>query len=318
MRAAAFDRYGGPEVLHLRHVAVPVPKPHEVLVRVTAATVNGGELHGRAGRVRLLTGRHFPQGTGIDFVGEIVTLGQKVTAWQPGDHVWGVVGLRRGPGTAAEYVTVPAASVHRAPRTLRPVEAVSLLTGGGTALYGLRDRARVRPGERLLIRGAAGGVGSVAVQIGARLGAHVTALAHPRATDFLHSLGAEEVVDYHTELSSLGRYDVVFDTRGTRLREARSLLEKHGRMVTIAFDLDHPVSSLGYLLASNVHGGRRVQFFFGDLKPTLFDEVAGLADRGDIRPVVDTVYPLERISDAHARLEAGGVHGKLVLDPTVD
>jgi NADPH:quinone reductase-like Zn-dependent oxidoreductase len=316
MRAAAYDRYGSPDVLYLAQVDRPSPGAGEVLVRVEASTVNGGELMGRQGRLRLVTGRRFPQRTGIDLVGAVVELGSGVDDLRIGERVWGAVDERGGRGTAADYVAVPRAKVAAAPATLSPVEASSLLAGGSTALVALRDVVRLAPGEHLLVRGGAGGVGSVAVQVGRMLGAHVTALASRSGADFVRSLGAEEVIDYRTPLSALGRYDVVLDTRGSSLHELRRHLTGTGRMVTITADLDHLVRSAGTILTSTVHGSRRVRLFLGRPDSAVFAELTAAVARGDLRPVVDQVFPLDQIAAAHARLEAGGVLGKVVVDHT--
>lgn len=193
MRAALYDRYGPPEVLYEGRVPVPVRKPGEVLVRVHAASVNGGELHGRAGKVRLVTGRRFPQRTGLDLVGEVAEVDPTVTGLRAGDRVWGLLG--RTFGSAAEYVSVRPRQIAYAPGNVTPTEAVSLLAGGTTSLTALRDKAGLRAGERLLVRGASGGVGSVAVQLGKALGAHVTGLASAKNLDFVRDLGADEALD---------------------------------------------------------------------------------------------------------------------------
>ncbi|WP_405188372.1 NAD(P)-dependent alcohol dehydrogenase [Streptomyces anulatus] len=312
MRAALYDRYGPPEVLYEGRVPVPVRQPGEVLVRVHAASVNGGELYGRAGKVRLVTGRRFPQRTGLDFVGEVAGVDPTVTGPRAGDRVWGLLG--RTFGSAAEYVSVRPRQIAYAPGNVTPTEAVSLLAGGTTSLTALRDKAGLRAGERLLVRGASGGVGSVAVQLGKALGAHVTGLASAKNLDFVRDLGADEALDHRaTPLADLDRYDVIMDTVGTEHRALRQRLTAGGRLVSIAFDIDHPVRSVGYLLGSAVHGRRRVRFFSGNPKHDLLAELTAYVERGDLRPVVDTVRPLAEIAAAHRALEAGGVRGKHVI-----
>ncbi|RPE39216.1 NADPH:quinone reductase-like Zn-dependent oxidoreductase [Streptomyces sp. Ag109_O5-1] len=313
MRAALYDRYGPPEVLYEGKVPVPDLEPGEVLIRVHAASVNGGELAGRAGKMRLVTGRRFPQRVGIDFVGEIAEVGPSATGIREGERVWGFLG-RTSSGSAAEYVAVPTRQIALAPGNLTPVQAVSLLGGGTTSITALRDKARLRPGERLLVRGASGGVGSVAVQIGKVFGAHVTALASPKNLDFVRGLGADEVLDYTTTRpEGLGVFDVIMDTVGTQHPAYRRLLAPGGRMVAIAFDLENLLTSVGYLLGSSVHGSRRVRFFSGNPRHELFAELTRYAQNGDVRPVVDTVHPLASIAAAHRALEAGGVRGKHVI-----
>ncbi|MFC7985988.1 NAD(P)-dependent alcohol dehydrogenase [Streptomyces sp. NPDC057336] len=313
MRAVMYDRFGGPEVLYVGKVPKPEPGPGEVLVRVRATSVNGGELLARAGRVRLVTGRRFPQRTGLDFAGEVVALGAAVTGPAVGDRVWGIMPRASGFGSAAEYVAVRPRQLGRVPNGLDLVEAAAL-PAGTTAITALRDKARLRPGERLLVRGAAGGVGHVAVQLGKMTGAHVTGLARADNLALVRGLGADEVHDYRaTGPAGLGRYDVVLDTVGKDLAAHRRLLTPGGRMVSIAFDIELPVASLGYFLASAVHGRRRVRFFSGDPRTALFNDLAAHVTDGSIRPVVDTVFPLEEIGAAHRALEAGGVRGKFVV-----
>lgn len=312
MRAALFDRYGPPEVLYEGRLPVPVPKPGEVLVKVHATSVNGGELAGRAGRVRLVTGRRFPQRTGIDFTGEVAEVTPGVRGPAVGDRVWGVLG--RTMGSAAEYLAIRPDRIARAPGRSASPRPPRCPPHGTTGLTALQAHAGLRPGERLLVRGAAGGVGSVAVQLGKALGAHVTAVAGPRLLDFVKELGADEAYSY-TEYgpADLGPFDVIMDTAGTDHRLWRRRLAPGGRMVAISFDLDHIPSSLGYLLASTVHGKGRVRFFSGNPRTALLRELAYYVDSGSLRPVVDTVRPLAGFADAHRALESGGVRGKHVI-----
>ncbi|NEB08207.1 NAD(P)-dependent alcohol dehydrogenase [Streptomyces coelicoflavus] len=312
MKAVLFDRYGPPEVLYVGRRPVPGIGPDEVLVRVRAAGVNGGDLHDRAGKVRLVTGRAFPKGCGIDFAGEVAEVGASVRGVREGERVWGLLGRRTG--SMAEYVAVSPRRIAPAPGNLTPEEAVSLLAGATTAVTALRDKAALQPGERLLVRGGSGGVGSVAVQVGKVLGARVVALAGGRNLDFVRGLGAEEALDHRTTaLSALGRFDVVLDTVGTEQARVRRLLAPGGRMVAVAPDLDRPLGWLGTVLGSVVHGKGRIRFFSGNPDGALLAEAARLAERGDIVPVVDTVHPLDGVADAQRALAVGGVRGKHVV-----
>jgi NADPH:quinone reductase-like Zn-dependent oxidoreductase len=308
MQLAGFDRYGPPDVLQVTTGPVPQPRPGEVLVRVTAVSVNGGELVLRAGRLRPFSGSRFPKRIGLDLVGEVVE--PSTSRFAAGDLVWGL--LARRMGTAAEYAAVPAERLDRVPAGLDAVQAAALPTGT-TAITALRDMAGLAPGERLLVRGATGGVGYVAVQLGKAMGAHVTGLASAANLGLVKELGADEAIDYRVP-GELGRFDVVLDTAGTDLTTFRRLLSRRGRMVAIAFDIDHPFRSLASVA---VHAPRRTRWlraFSGSPTAALFAELGRWVESGAIRPYVDRVFPLADIAEAHRALERGGVRGKIVVE----
>lgn len=308
MRVAVFDRYGPPEVLSVTTAPVPRPGQGEVLVRVRAVSVNGGELFLRAGKLRPFSGTKFPRRVGIDLVGQVVEPG--ASRFAAGDLVWGLTGRRMG--SAAEYVAVRPDRIDHLPAGLDPVQAASLPVGT-TAITALRDKAALAPGERLLVRGATGGVGYIAVQLGKAMGAHVTGLTSAANMDMAKELGADEVIDYRAP-GDLGRFDVVLDTVGTDLPAFHRLLAKGGRMVTIAFDIDHAVRSLGYVAANAFRRDRWLRGFSGNPTAPLFAELGRWVQSGAVRPRVDRVFPLSDIAAAHRALEHGGVRGKIVVD----
>lgn len=317
MRAAVYHRYGGPEVLEIERVPRPRLRPGKLIVRVLASSVNGGELLARAGAVRFMAVLQpgFPKRIGLDFVGVVDAVGEGVTSPQVGELVWGQSRL----DAAAEYIEASPDRISRIPAGLDPIRAAALPVAT-TAITALEQQARLQPGERILIRGGAGGVGSAAVQLAHAAGAHVTALVSQHAAQRVEALGADVVHDYRTTTAAqLGPFDVVLDTVFTDLESFRRRLAPRGRLVTITFDHHHIPRSLAYIAFSARHRQQRVRFFSGNPKRELFERLTTLVEQGAIRPVVDTVYPLDDIAAAHAHAERGGAVGKIVVaiaDPT--
>ncbi|MEV4703041.1 NAD(P)-dependent alcohol dehydrogenase [Actinoplanes sp. NPDC049316] len=307
MRAIEYDRYGPPDVLRLVEKPTPVAGPGQVLVEVHAAGVGGGEMPIRAGRLRRVVRGRLPRGIGNDFAGRVAGVGPGVQEFRPGDRVWGVMPHLRF-GSTAEYVAVPVRLLATAPANLDLVEAAALPTAGTTVLTALTKKVQLAAGDRLLVRGAAGGVGSVAVQLGRALGAHVTALAGARALAWITELGAHEAYDYRTTApADLGRFDVVLDLVGTGLRAYRRLLTPRGRLIALVVDPDHLVRSV-------LSGAAPRTTSFSN-NPSA-DDLATLtryAEQGAVRPVVDAVLPMAEAAQAHRRVEAGGLRGKIVL-----
>lgn len=308
MRFAAFDRYGPTDVLYETTGPLPQAGPGEVLVRVRAVSVNSAELALRSGAMRPFSGRRFPKRLGTDLVGEIVDPG--TSRFAAGDHVWGMFGRRMG--SAAEYVAVAADRLDHVPDGLDSVQAASLIIGS-TAITALRDKAALAPGERLLVRGATGGVGFVAVQFGKTLGAHVTGLAGAKNLDLVRELGADEAIDYRAP-GELGRFDVILDTVGTDLPAFHRLLTPRGRLVEIAFNPDRLLATMGYALLHSRRRTRPIRFFSGNPQSPLIAELGRLVRTGALRPQVDQVFPLAQIAEAHRTLERGGVRGKIVVE----
>ncbi|PRY38664.1 NAD(P)-dependent alcohol dehydrogenase [Umezawaea tangerina] len=312
MKAAQITGFGTPDVLRVNEVDRPAPAAGEVLVSVGASSVNGHDTIVRAGGLKIVSGRRFPIGVGLDFAGVVVATGAGVRGVAEGDRVWGTVHPRERHvvGGAAEYVVVPATRLGHVPSSLTSVEAAALVVGGVTALIALRDAVRVAVGERVLVRGAAGGVGSAAVQLAHALGAHVTALARDRHADVLRGLGADVVLDYGTAAAEgIGPFDAVVDTVGADLGRFRRRLAPGGRMVTVGLS----PGGLVEIAASVVHGPRRIRAFSANPDTAVLDDLAGYVASGSLRPVVDGVFPLDGISSAHRAFERGGVVGKQVV-----
>ncbi|MGW4911006.1 NADP-dependent oxidoreductase [Streptomyces sp. NPDC004270] len=312
MKAAQITGFGAADVLQINDVDRPAPGAGEVLVSVEASSVNGHDVIVRSGEVKMISGRRFPIGVGLDFAGTVAATGVGVEAYRVGDRVWGMVHPRQRHSVAgaAEYVVVPAERVSHAPVDLSAEDAAALVVAGSTALIALRDSVHLADGERVLVRGAAGGVGTAAVQLAHAMGGHVTALARDRHTELLTGLGADEVLDHRSTTSEqIGPFDVIVDTVGTELHCYRGRLTKGGRMVTVALS----ASALAAIAASSVHGSRRIRTFSANPETPVLRDLANLVTSGALRPVVDRVYPLADIAAAHRAFERGGVVGKHVV-----
>jgi NADPH:quinone reductase-like Zn-dependent oxidoreductase len=315
MKAVQITSFGTPDVLRVNEIDRPEPAAGEVLVAVEASSVNGHDTLVRAGGLKMVSGRRFPIGLGLDFAGTVAATGPGVPDYRVGDRVWGMVHPRQkhANAAAAEYVAVPAERISLAPASLTSAQAASLVVAGSTALIALRDSVHLAAGERILVRGAAGGVGTAAVQLAHALGGHVTALARERYAEALRELGADEVLDYtETTSEQLGPFDVILDTVGTELNCYRGRLDKGGRMVTVGLS----ASALAAVAASSVHGSRRIRTFSANPDSALLRAAAEYADSGALRPVIDTVHPLAEIAAAHQAFERGGALGKHVVAMT--
>ncbi|MEU5630464.1 NADP-dependent oxidoreductase [Streptomyces rishiriensis] len=315
MKAAQITSYGAADVLRVNDVDRPAPGAGEVLVSVEASSVNGHDVIVRTGELKMMSGRRFPIGVGLDFAGTVAATGPDVAGCRVGDRVWGTVHPRRRHAVAgaAEYVVVSADRIAPVPADLSSVEAASLVVAGSTALIALRDSVHLAGGDRVLVRGAAGGVGTAAVQLAHAMGGRVTALARDRHARLLADLGADEVLDYGSTASEgIGPFDVIVDTVGTELNCYRSRLAKGGRMVTVGLS----ASALAAIAASSVYGARRIRAFSANPDTAVLRELAGHVTSYALRPVVDSVYPLADIAAAHEAFERGGAVGKQVVAVT--
>ncbi|MFJ9342785.1 NADP-dependent oxidoreductase [Streptomyces sp. NPDC101733] len=309
MRAIGQDTFGGPEVLKIVEVERPEPGVAEVLVRVHAAGVNptdswhrgSGGLDGKV--VRL----------GWDVSGTVEAVGIGVTTLAPGDEVFGMPRHPLPAGTYAQYVTSPARHLVRKPAALSHVRAAALPLAAMTAWQALVDTARVRPGQRVLVHAAAGGVGHLAVQIAKARGAYVIGTARAQKHALLKELGADEVVDYTGTAfeTAIDPVDVVLDTIGGEYgpRSLRAL-RPGGLVVSLASPAEAHLASVAGPL------GLRACFMAVEADQAGLREIAGLVEAGLLRPEIDTVLPLERAAEAHERADGRRTTGKIVL--TVD
>ncbi|MFI8962640.1 NADP-dependent oxidoreductase [Streptomyces sp. NPDC053493] len=305
MRAMVVEQWGGPENLVEREVERPEPGLNEVLVRVHAAGVNPVDWKTRASGALVAWG-DVPV-VGWDVSGTVEAVGPGVGIFRPGDEVFGMPLFPRQAGGYAEYVVAPARHLAPKPASLTHVEAAALPLAALTAWQALVDAADVRPGERVLVHAAAGGVGHFAVQIAKARGAHVIGTASAAKHDLVRRLGADEVVDYreHRFEDVVSDVDVVLDGLGGETAE-RSLkvLRPGGRLVTLPGPDDVPATTpagvhASWVLVEPDHLGLR--------------EIAALVERGALTPVVDTVLPLSEAPKAHTLGEQGRTTGKIVL-----
>jgi NADPH:quinone reductase-like Zn-dependent oxidoreductase len=321
MKAAVHHRYGGPEVVEIAEVPTPRPGPGEVLVRVVTTTVSTADWRLRSLQVprgfglpvRLMFGWNRPRQPvlGTELAGVVAEVGPGVTGFARGNEVVAFVGAALGCHAEYRVVKVTAAMIHK-PDSLTWEEAGAMSFGGATALGFLRDKIKLRAGERLLVTGASGAVGSAGVQIGRAMGAHVTGLARRENHDLLRSLGADEVRDYRdwAVTDDPQGFDAILDVAGKT--DARSLgraLRPKGRLGQVVGDLPSLLSAPFLRLGD----GRRV--IGGTIPERQGDlaELAVLAGQGLFRPVVGSVTPLDRIVEAHRITDSGHKRGSAVV-----
>lgn len=320
MEAVVCTGYGAPEVLALSEVHKPVPLPHQVRIKVLATTVTAACTTMRKAdslMARLVLGLWKPRPRyrvmGIELAGEIDQVGARVTSFRPGDRVVGFTGFT--PGAYAQYCCLSeSASLAVIPAGMGYDEAASIVDGATTALYFLRQRAAVRPGERVLIIGASGSIGTAAVQLARHLGAEVTGVCSTANVGLVSSLGAHRVIDYtredFTEREPPGRYDVVFDTVGkSSFSKCKRLLSPRGRYLIT-------VGGPGLWVRdawSRLFGAKKLIFGMSIEKRAPLREVLQLCEAGALRPVIDRRYRLNEIVEAHRYVDGGHKKGNVVV-----
>jgi NADPH:quinone reductase-like Zn-dependent oxidoreductase len=320
MKAAVYTRYGAPEVVSLAEVARPALVPDGVVVRVRAATVSSGDARLRSAKVppgfgillRLGFGVFGPRKPvlGTEMAGEVVEAGAQ-SRFAVGDRVFALLGASLG--GHAEYVAVPdGGAIATLPRDLSFEQGAALAFGGTTALFYLRDKAKLRAGERVLVNGASGAVGSAAVQLAKHFGARVTAVCSGENADLVAALGAERIIDHTREdFTTLGeRFDVVMDNVGNcSFARCVSTLADDGRLLLV-------VAGLGQMLGAvirPVRSGRRVLCGVTPERAEDLLLLARLAETGAYRPVTDSTFSFDRIVEAHARVDTQRKRGNVIV-----
>jgi NADPH:quinone reductase-like Zn-dependent oxidoreductase len=319
MKAIIYHTYGSPDVLHYEEAATPTPGENEVLIQVRAAAVNPMDWHFLRGQpylIRMMTGLRRPQDTrlGIDVAGRVEAVGKNVTQFKPGDAVFGTCR-----GAFAEYACAAESALVLKPEQVTFAQAASAPVAALTALQGLRDKGRLQPGQKVLINGAAGGVGTFAVQIARLFGAEVTGVCSTRNVDLVRSLGAAQVIDYTQEnfTKRRERYDLLFDCMGNHsLNACRRVLHPQGTYVMIGGPAEGwfgPLSRLlPTLLASRLVSQHLTALLTNPNQAglTLLRE---LLATGKVIPVIDKRYPLREVPEALRHLGTGHARGKVVI-----
>ena len=321
MQAIVYQRYGSPDVLELEEIPIPIPAEGQVLIRVHAAAVNPYDWHflrGTPSFIRLFIGMRRPKfpRLGADVAGVVEAVGAKAAPFKPGDAVFGTA-----KGSFAEYACAAASQLALKPQEISFEQAACLPIAGVTALQGLRDKGKVQTGQTVLINGAAGGVGTFALQIAKSLGARVTGVCSARNVELLRSIGADAVIDYSYEdfARSGQHYDLLFDLVGNRSL-SDCLRAVHPRGTYISCGGGGPDRSTWDLLAGMLQNAVRSTFTSQKMPGLLAkinrEDLAILADlvqRGTVIPIVDRTYSLHETAEAVRHVESGHVRGKVVI-----
>ena len=320
MKAIVQDRYGSADVLKLEDIDMPVVRRGDVLIRVGAASAFTGDWHIMTGTpyaIRLVSGMRAPKQRvrGQDVAGYVEAVGDDITQFHVGDEVFGVAD-----GAFAEYATARPDKLAPKPTNLSFDEAATVPTTGCTALQGLRDVGKVQTGQRVLVIGAAGGVGSFAVQIAKAFGAHVTGVCSTSKVELVRSIGADEVIDYTREDIADGtrRYDVIFDTAGNR--EASSLrraLTPKGTLVLAGGEGGGRWLGMGRVMRAKAISpfvGQKMMNFLGRPKAEDLLVLKDLIEAGKVTPVIGARYQLSDVPDAIRELGTGHGRGKVVIN----
>ena len=323
MKAIVYHEYGSPDVLRLEEIEKPVPNDNQVLVKVRAVSVNPFDWHFMEGVpyiARLLAfGPLKPKSPrlGVDFAGTVEAVGKNITQFKPGDEVFG-----GKVGAFAEYVVIAEKFLAMKPANITFEQAGSVQIAGLTALQGLRDKGKIQPGQKVLINGASGGVGTFAVQIAKSLGAHVTGVCSGRNVELVRSLGADQVIDYTKEdfTKSGQRYDVIIDNVGNRsLSEYRRVLNPNGKYVLIGGGgvndnrWTGPIGLVIKTLLLKPFISQEMKMMLADVNKEDLTFLADLMQSGKVTPVIDKTYPLSEIREAIRYVETGRARGKVAV-----
>jgi NADPH:quinone reductase-like Zn-dependent oxidoreductase len=331
MRAVIAEHYGGTEVLEIDN-DVPVPRvgPNGVLVEIHATSVNPVDWKLRQGLLHAVVPVVFPVIWGIDFAGVVTEVGHSVTLFKSGDEVYG---MKKGyvaktyRGTYAEYAVVPEKSLAAKPKNLSYEEAAAVPATALTAWQAMVNQGKLKPGQRVLIHAGAGGVGVMAIQIAKAFGAYVAATASTRNQDLLRDLGADLAIDYtHEKIGEIGpKFDLVLDGVGKSVwADSFRALKVGGRLVTLTTPIPkRPTGKLKFFatamlgsvggVARGLSGGNRLLFTRVKPRGGELEKISALIEARKVHPVIEKIFAMEQIAEAHRLSEAGHVRGKLII-----
>jgi len=325
MKAVVCTAYGPPEVLQLREVEKPAPKDNEVLIKVHATSVTAGDCNARnfvfiprglSWLARLMIGINKPNKTilGADVAGEIEAIGKDVTSFKPGDPVYGIDG--NGMGAYAEYKCMPAAgALALKPATMSYEEAVAIPFGALTALYFLKEKGNIRRGQKVLVNGASGSVGTAAVQLAKAFDAEVTGVCSTTNLELVKSLGTDKVIDYtQKDFTQNGEtYDLIIDpvVSQASFSRCKNSLTPNGRYLAVAGGLPEMLQ----MVSTSLIGSKKVIFGGGEAceKKEYMISLNELIEAGKLKAVIDKRYPLEQIVEAHRYVDKGHKKGNVVV-----
>ena len=321
MKAIVYTEYGSPDVLELKEVAKPTPKDDEVLVKVYAVSVNAADLHllrADPFLIRLSSGLLKPKNTilGSDIAGRVEAAGSDAKQFKPGDEVFGDIS-GCGWGGFAEYACVSETALALKPANLSFEEAAAVPMAAVTALQGIRYAGQIRPGQKVLIHGASGGVGTFALQLAKSFGAEVTAVCSTRNLDVARSIGADHVIDYTKEdfAKNGKKYDLILATNGDRsISDYRRALSPKGIYVQTGGSMTQMSQAMIQGPWISMTGSQKMGNM-GVAKPNKKDLVTikELLEAGKVNPVIDRCYPFDQVADAIRYLEEGHAQGKVVI-----
>ncbi|UNU25953.1 NAD(P)-dependent alcohol dehydrogenase [Microcoleus vaginatus] len=311
MKAVAFDRYGSAEELRYRELEKPIAKSNELLVRVRASSVNPVDWKIRQGHLQLLTGFNFPRIVGSDISGVVVEVGREVTKFQPGDEVYTFLNPMSG-GACAEYAVVAESDAAIKPKNITHAEAAAVPIAGLTALQALRDLGQIQAGNKVLINGASGGVGTFAVQVAKAMNAEVTGVCSAKNIEFIKTLGADFVLDYAEVdfTQQTQKYDIILDAVGTKtFSECEKVLQPEGVYISTLPSFEN----LAPMLTSWFLSGKKAKFILANANPSDLGALRELIESDKVEPIVDRTYSLQEVAAAHAYSETGRAIGKIAI-----